>query len=846
MADNSDDLLISVSTDLTTVKRQLRQLGQDITAATGGIQKQFDTVGKGIDKSMSTALQARVNEMVGIGTKGAKEWHGALADQGKEFERLRAKMNPIFATISRYKATVGEIQTAHRIGAISADEMTAAINRERTAALADIAAIKGRNAALADTPVMRGGRGASNFNTANIAAQFQDIAVMTQMGIANPLTIALQQGTQLSAVFNQMGGTRDVIKGIGAAFLSIVNPVSLVTIGTIAAGVAAYNYFTANEDGSANTEKALKEQADLIDRVAKKWGDALPAIRAVADEQEMLAGRADVEGAFKQKYKDTFREIGQEVSSAGNAIQDVMGLLQVSVPPNQIVAVQHALANLSETAAKNKTSVTDMNAAQKALMDAFRSSGVPVLQATADAIGELTPRLAATNAEMENLAGQEKLGIMFTSLQAVIGSINSDKARDELRTLMDQAQKGQISVADLLAELSRISGYAPDVTSIISAFRAVAEAAKAAGEAASPVIRVQTKGGPARYQPGAIDLPANAPAPTHRVDPYFDGPTKPKGSSTKAPAKTSDDRFFEDIEAIRQRTAALAQETAMVGMSYEAQTKRRAAFDLEQQALKQVREEARKKGDQDWQNAQLTPEQVAKIEEVSDAYAKQAEALRVAQQAQQDFQDWINVGRDATRGFIDDLLDGASAGEAFANVLKKIGDHLLDLAMNSLFGGGGNGGFGILGSLLGLGGGGGSFVDGAGGGLGALLGYDEGGYTGPGGRKQPAGIVHKGEVVWSQDDIRSAGGVAAVEAMRARGGVSAPTMPRLQAPANQNGPGGMGADVRVYVDQDGNWQAAVERISQTNVKAGLAQYDKGGAIRAARDLRVANQRGYIR
>lgn len=793
MADNSDDLLISVSTDLTTVKRQLRQLGQDITAATGGIQKQFDTVGKGIDKSMSTALQARVNEMVGIGTKGAKEWQGALADQGKEFERLRAKMNPIFATISRYKATVGEIQTAHRIGAISADEMTAAINRERTAALADIAAIKGRNAALADTPVMRGGRGASNFNTANIAAQFQDIAVMTQMGIANPLTIALQQGTQLSAVFNQMGGTRDVIKGIGAAFLSIVNPVSLVTIGTIAAGVAAYNYFTANEDGSANTEKALKEQADLIDRVAKKWGDALPAIRAVADEQEMLAGRADVEGAFKQKYKDTFREIGQEVSSAGNAIQDVMGLLQVSVPPNQIVAVQHALANLSETAAKNKTSVTDMNAAQKALMDAFRSSGVPVLQATADAIGELTPRLAATNAEMENLAGQENLGIMFTSLQAVIGSINSDKARDELRTLMGQAQKGQISVADLLAELSRISGYAPDVTSIISAFRAVAEAAKAARDANTPLAGMQTKGGPARYQSGALDLPASAPAPTRRVDPYFDGwQSKPKGGSTKAPAKTSDDRFFEDIEAIRQRTAALAQETAMVGMSYEAQTKRRAAFDLEQQALRQVREEARKKGDQDWQNAQLTPEQVAKIEEVSDAYAKQAEALRVAQQAQQDFQDWINVGRDATRGFIDDLLDGATAGEAFANVLKKIGDHLLDLAMNSLFGGGGAGGaFDFL--------------------FNGFKGFSSGGYTGAGGKNDPAGIVHKGEVVWSQDDIRKAGGVAAVESMRARGGVSAPTMPRLQAPANQNSPS---ITFAPRIDARGASVEAVQRLEQ--------------------------------
>lgn len=45
-------------------------------------------------------------------------------------------------------------------------------------------------------------------------------------------------------------------------------------------------------------------------------------------------------------------------------------------------------------------------------------------------------------------------------------------------------------------------------------------------------------------------------------------------------------------------------------------------------------------------------------------------------------------------------------------------------------------------------------------------GFYGGGYTGDGGKYDPAGIVHKGEVVWSQDDIRRAGGVSNVEAMR--------------------------------------------------------------------------------
>ncbi len=45
-------------------------------------------------------------------------------------------------------------------------------------------------------------------------------------------------------------------------------------------------------------------------------------------------------------------------------------------------------------------------------------------------------------------------------------------------------------------------------------------------------------------------------------------------------------------------------------------------------------------------------------------------------------------------------------------------------------------------------------------------GYDSGGYTGPGGKYQPAGIVHKGEVVFSQEDVARLGGVASVESIR--------------------------------------------------------------------------------
>lgn len=59
MAASDDDLLISVSTDVTTIKRQLKQLGQDINQTTSGIQKQFETVGRTKGCFVFIGLEAR-------------------------------------------------------------------------------------------------------------------------------------------------------------------------------------------------------------------------------------------------------------------------------------------------------------------------------------------------------------------------------------------------------------------------------------------------------------------------------------------------------------------------------------------------------------------------------------------------------------------------------------------------------------------------------------------------------------------------------------------------------------------------------------------------------------------
>jgi hypothetical protein len=349
-ADNDNNLVLTVSSDMTAAERGIKKFVGTIATGTSQIEKQFDKMGRGIDHSMVSAMQTRIDKMVGIGTAGAKEWTGALADQGKELERLRARYSPLFATITNYKTAVNDIKRAHALGAISANEMTSAISKERQAALASTAAIKGRNAALADTPAHgRSSQGAGSFNTSNIAAQFQDIGVTAAMGMS-PLQIALQQGTQLSAVFNDL--KRDG-KGLGssltAAFMSVISPMSLVTIGLVAASAAAIQYFGSMESGSEKSEKALKKEAELIDAVTQKWGEALPALKAYNDERNKVASGKDIKEAAGIAAEEQWTGLRKQLADVNIEFTDMTSrLAQLGKDENQVGNLQRSFSDLAK------------------------------------------------------------------------------------------------------------------------------------------------------------------------------------------------------------------------------------------------------------------------------------------------------------------------------------------------------------------------------------------------------------------------------------------------------------------------------------------------------------------
>lgn len=95
-------------------------------------------------------------------------------------------------------------------------------------------------------------------------------------------------------------------------------------------------------------------------------------------------------------------------------------------------------------------------------------------------------------------------------------------------------------------------------------------------------------------------------------------------------------------------------------------------------------------------------------------------------------------------------------------------------------------------------------------------GFAEGGYTGPGGKYEPAGVVHKGEVVWSQADIRRFGGVSAVEALRT-GNVTPITSARVTGGSQSGTASGSGIQQNINVHNYSSAQVEQRRMPNGDI-----------------------------
>ncbi len=187
----------------------------------------------------------------------------------------------------------------------------------------------------------------------------------------------------------------------------------------------------------------------------------------------------------------------------------------------------------------------------------------------------------------------------------------------------------------------------------------------------------------------------------------------------------------------------------------------------------------------------------------------------------------------AATDFATALSHGGDAAKAFSSALSRISDKLLGGVIDSL-----------VGSL---------FKSGGSGIFGKLFGFAEGGYTGDGGKYQPAGIVHAGEYVMPAHVVKSYGrsffdGISGLRGY-ADGGFVA--MPQISGPvppvpaANVNAPAPAGP-MAISVDVTGaNGDKQIMSMVQMGVGSALAQYDSG-LKRSINGIVANGQRRYQR
>ena len=225
----------------------------------------------------------------------------------------------------------------------------------------------------------------------------------------------------------------------------------------------------------------------------------------------------------------------------------------------------------------------------------------------------------------------------------------------------------------------------------------------------------------------------------------------------------------------------------------------------------------------------LSPKARKQAEDIyflADSYGAAVANQNQLKEGNKELEEQWNTIREASRsagaGIVSDLVKGKSAVEALQNALGKLADAFLKIGLDILFGASGSGGFGAIGKIFG---------------------FADGGYTGDGGKYEPKGVVHGGEYVMSKQATKNIGlgNLEALHRMGKRGYASGGYVPSgvavnnssLSRRAGSIGGGsqrvGVDVGVRNYVDEDGNWRAAVQEISYSVsrdvTQQGMAEYN---------------------
>ncbi|WP_287083822.1 phage tail length tape measure family protein [Mesorhizobium sp.] len=330
-------------------------------AAAQRMQSAVNSLSRGIDAGKITMAQAEPI-LEGIFRKYGQIGDGAQFAAKGQHEFAAAITN----TTARLSAQV----VAANAAAAAASRVSVAANQNRV------------------QPALQQG----NFNSANVAAQFQDIAVTSAMGMS-PLQIALQQGTQLSAVLGPMGAA-GAARSLGSALLSIVNPTSLIVLGLVGATAATIQWFTKGREGAKTMDDAIKLHSENLKLLKEEYGDLGEAVKGVGSIGGQAFTSAQVRGnqamldAMLRDKAGPFLEQLSGTSWTQSLFGNGGGIAGLRDHPGQQGQFAGPVEALIKSAREGKTDLATFNDEVERLFESLLpgSTNPMALRNTADAI----------------------------------------------------------------------------------------------------------------------------------------------------------------------------------------------------------------------------------------------------------------------------------------------------------------------------------------------------------------------------------------------------------------------------------------------------------------------------
>lgn len=656
------------------------------------------------------------------------------------------------------------------------------------------------------------GESTENFSRLQYAAGLADVGMDQLVSTLGKLTkaqaAALKDGSQQAKVFEALG-------------ISATN-----ADGSLRAASDVMLDFADRFAAMKGSPEAMAAGFELFGR---SFQDMIPLLEMGSEEIRRLMGEADALGIT----------LSESAGAAADQFKDQLDKLQLAVGGIWKEIAAGLLPALDDSASRLTTLASDGDLARNAttLLSTALSFGVGALEAYNDAVARASINIEGFVGLMSGLAEAQK-NVMTLGMAdgSVIGGYEraAKAVRDEAAAHKTLAANRALSKAGMTRDQynKQLAGQFnvgipgtggsmfPALPFNFAADQAArAPAAPATDYAARVAAALAASGGGSKGRKAAASRAPEISEEAKAMERLNEQATREleslrerlglMGLETEAAKMKweTEEGAFKALDPLRK--AELVAQAALVDAKQKAmdvaEDERRAAEDASkalQQVLGDLKTEHETLG---MTNDQLEIYNRLKWAGV-DANSASGQAIIAATKAVQEQRKAIGEQiermdglRSAAGGFLDDLRAGENVWDALKQAASDFAGTLADIAQRKLieqiFGQtgsaqGGSGG-GWLGSLVGIFGGlfGGGGSAGAGGGGGQFNwvgnGYATGGYTGHGGRNEPAGVVHKGEVVWSQTDIARAGGVGAVEAMRrGRGSSRMPAVINVNVPRN--------------------------------------------------------------